>query len=376
MLPAYHCQYYHEQPISPLPPPNFHSAEQAAAAWQPLSAPQFPAGFTSHFAGCQPLYSSPSLTVARLPSATKEARKNRVARHRKLSSLHHNRGPTTSAAAAERAELRSRCCDLRRQQLFCSIKYQILSSLVIFANCIPVAAGGRGESSKACVAGCKKTAGAKVGAELEVLAAESAEANTTTNSLSPHCRRQISIQPSRRLPPGNPCRHRSSQRGSPLTSPAVSRYILRRRSPSPGYRRRPKRLERTGWRGIENYLLFTTTGAQQPQPQPQNEQSSDPAAVICDGSSSSAPSNIKSCRHWSSSPTVFPSPPAAEENLQRHALPAAKKRRGPKSEQNLKFLLQKRSRNKEQVSKDQVASQFCKLKFEDLLLKFRRKKAG
>ncbi|KAK8970343.1 B3 domain-containing protein VP1 [Platanthera guangdongensis] len=158
MIPAYHCQYYHEQPISPLPPPNFHSAEQAAVAWQPLPTPQFPAGFASHFAGCQPVYSSPSLSVARLPSATKEARKNRMARHRKLSSLHHNR-------------------------------------------------------------------------------------------------------------------------------------------------------------------------AQQPQPQPQNEQSSDPAAVICDGSSSSAPSNIKSCRHWSSSPTVFPPPPAAEENLQRHALPVAEKRR-------------------------------------------------
>ncbi|KAK8938395.1 B3 domain-containing protein VP1 [Platanthera zijinensis] len=111
MIPAYHCQYYHEQSISPRPPPNFHSAEQVVIAWQPALAPQFQAGLAPHLAGCQPVYSS--FGVVGLPSVTKEARKNRMARHRRLSSLHHSRTqqPQQQLQQEQSSDPAARICD-------------------------------------------------------------------------------------------------------------------------------------------------------------------------------------------------------------------------------------------------------------------------
>ncbi|PKA54659.1 Regulatory protein viviparous-1 [Apostasia shenzhenica] len=99
------CRYYpsgsfssvrvNSQPFSPISALEFHGAEPVAAAtasilsphMQRTAAPQVHAGF----AGGQPMDSLGFAEVYGITSTTKEARKNRMARHRGSSSLKHQR---------------------------------------------------------------------------------------------------------------------------------------------------------------------------------------------------------------------------------------------------------------------------------------------
>ncbi|KAG0484869.1 hypothetical protein HPP92_008948 [Vanilla planifolia] len=59
-----------------------------------LPASQYPTGFVAHYPGGQNVY-DPRIALAGIASATKEARKKRMARQRRFSSLHHLRGQQT-----------------------------------------------------------------------------------------------------------------------------------------------------------------------------------------------------------------------------------------------------------------------------------------